>query len=135
MYRINLSKFDDFISGNNAGVISRASSIKRNSCVLSGRRPAGGGRAVAKRAGGGGKMYKYDEKSRQGKAGFGYYISAESERRGGRVGLLQRRRAHTHAHEHRHEKKRNISATKPIILQARKFVSLFFMMPLKYINT
>jgi len=54
MYRINLSKFDDFISGNNAGVISRASSIKRNSCVLSGRRPAGGGRAAAKRAVGGG---------------------------------------------------------------------------------
>lgn len=55
-------------------------------------------------------MYKYDEKSRQGKAGFGYYVSVRSE------------------------KKRNISATKPIILQARKFVSLFFMMPLKYIN-
>lgn len=110
MYRINLSKFDDFISGNNAGVISRASSIKRNSCVLSGRRPAGGGRAAAKRAGGGGKMYKYDEKSRQGKAGFGYYISEESERRGGRVVLLQRRRAHTRTHTNTDMRKREILA-------------------------
>lgn len=33
MHRINLSKFDDFISGNNAGVISQASSIKRNSVL------------------------------------------------------------------------------------------------------
>lgn len=97
MYRINLSKFDDFISGNNAGVISRASSIKRNSCVLSGRRSAGGG-----------KMYKYDEKSRQGKAGFGYYISVESERRGGRVVLLQRRRAHTRTHTNADMRKREI---------------------------
>jgi len=41
MYRINLSEFDDFISGNNAGVISRASGIKRNS-VLSGCRTGDG---------------------------------------------------------------------------------------------
>jgi len=40
-------------------------------------------------------MYKYDEKSRQGKAGFGYYISAESEQRGGRV-VLELSRAHAH---------------------------------------
>lgn len=134
MYRINLSKFDDFISGNNAGVISQASSIKRNSVLgLSaggggGGQPEGwGGLRRQRRRGreargtrmGREKMYKYDEKSRQGKAGFGYYISIANAR--------------AHCARHR-EKKRNISATKPIILQARKFVSLFFMMPLKYIN-
>jgi len=54
--------------------------------------------AGAKRAGVG-KMYKYDEKSRQGKAGFGYYISAERAR------CVAATEARTHAHKRRQEKK------------------------------